>query len=109
MDSTANQDSSQGSTARTTNLPPVQTAGFGGMANNLMEPVKVLASFLTGMALVIGLSCLFGAFVRYMQHRVNPLAHPISSVVVLFVLGVLLLLLPLIYKLTDSGVPGTLD
>ena len=80
--------------------------GIGGIAYNLIGPVEVVASFLSGMAIIIGLTCLFGAFVRYMQYRVNPLAHPISTVVTLLILGVLLLLLPLIYKLTESGIPG---
>jgi hypothetical protein len=61
------------------------------------------------MSIVIGLTCLFAAFVRYMQHRVNPLAHPIGTVVTLLILGLLLLVLPLVYKLTESGVPGSIS
>ncbi len=84
---------------------PSATRGFGGVAVNLMEPVQVASGFLSSMAIIIGMTCLFGAFIRYMQHRVNPLAHPIGIVITLLILGILLLLLPLIYKLTDSGIP----
>lgn len=83
--------------------------GFGNVATNLLVPVHLVTSFLYGMSIVIGLVCLFAAFVRYMQYRVNPLANPISTVVTLLILGILLLVLPLVYKLTESGVPFTLS
>ncbi len=98
----ANQPANQN-----TSLPT--PTGFGGMASNLMQPVSLLSGFLSGAAVVIGITCLFGGFVRYMQHRVNPLAHPISTVVTLFLLGLILLVLPLIYKLTESGVAASID
>lgn len=82
--------------------------GLGDLAGNLMEPVSIVSGFLSGMSIIIGLTCLFGSFVRYMQYRVNPLANPIGTVITLLVLGLLLLLLPLIYKLTESGVPFSL-
>ena len=82
--------------------------GLGEVADNLMQPVSIVSGFLSGMAIVIGMACLFGSFVRYMQYRVNPLANPISTVITLLVLGILLLLLPLIYKLTESGIPFSL-
>ena len=86
----------------------VDTAGgFGGVADNLMVPVEVLSSIMSGASIVIGLTCLFGALIRYMQYRVNPLANPISTVITLLVLGIVLLCLPLIYKFTDSGIPSS--
>jgi len=98
--------------------PPTQLApkqrtdaggGFGGVANNLMQPVEITSAFLSGGAIVIGVTCLFAGFIRYLQYRVNPLAYPIGTVVTLFVLGIVLLLLPLIYKLTESGIPFSLS
>lgn len=85
--------------------PPVhhQLVGIGGVANNLMEPVTILANFIGTIAIIIGISFLFAAFVKYMQHRVNPLAVPISTVVLLLVMGICLLLIPFLYKLTTSG------
>jgi len=76
-------------------------AGVGAMANGLMEPVSVLTNFVMDGSMVVGIAFLFAAFVRYMQHRVNPLAAPTSSVVVLFIGGILLLLMPLAHKLTQ--------
>lgn len=82
-----------------------QPPSLGGVAADLMQPVSVVARFLYSMAIIIGLTCLFGAFVRYTQYRVNPLAHPIGTVVTLLILGIVLLLLPLLYKVTESGIP----
>lgn len=96
-----NPNHSRSSTSSKTAAP----IGFGEMADNLYEPIELLSGFLSSMSIIIGLTSLFGAFIRYMQHRVNPLAHPIGIVITLLVLGILLLLLPLVYKLTESGIP----
>ncbi len=79
--------------------------GFGDVANNLMEPVSVVSQFVSTGAIIIGMCCLFGSFLRYLQYRINPLAAPISSVLILLVIGIVLVLLPWTYKLTQSGVP----
>jgi choline-glycine betaine transporter len=78
--------------------------GLGAVANNLLEPITIFSSFVSTAATVIGLSFLFAAGVKYMQHRVNPLAIPLSTVVVLVVMGAILVLLPYVYLLTASGV-----
>jgi len=97
-------------------LPPIvaaasnynRYAGAGQVANNMMEPVSMLANFIGSMSVVLGISFVFAAFIKYMEHRVNPLATPISTIVLLFIMGIILVFLPLIYKLTDGGVPFTL-
>jgi RsiW-degrading membrane proteinase PrsW (M82 family) len=86
-----------------------QTSGFGAMANNLMEPVTIVSNFMASASIVIGVTCLFAGLIRYMQYRVNPLANPISTVIWLLVLGVVLLLLPFVYMLTESGIPFKLS
>jgi hypothetical protein len=82
--------------------------GFGEIATNLQEPVTLLANFIGTAAIVIGSSFIFGAFVKYMRHRINPYEVPISTVVILLIMGILLLCLPLAYKLTESGFPLTM-
>ena len=77
--------------------------GLGGFADSLMQPVHVISDFLSSMAVIIGMTCIFASFVRYMQHRVNPLAHPIGTVITVLILGILLVLLPLLNKLMDGG------
>jgi hypothetical protein len=86
----------------------VHGIGAGKVADNLMEPVSILANFIGSMSIVIGISCLLAGFLKYMQHRVNPLVAPISTVVVLVIMGIVLLCIPLAYKLTEGGVPISL-
>lgn len=81
-----------------------QPGSIGQLADSMMEPVSVLFKFVATTSLIIGASFLFAAFVRYMQYRVNPLATPISTVIILFFLGALLIALPLAYKLTGTNI-----
>ncbi len=79
--------------------------GVGQVAANILEPVTILSDFVGNASIIIGATSLFAAFLRYMQHRINPLASPISTVIVLLIIGIVLILLPLAYKLTDNGIP----
>jgi len=79
--------------------------GIGLVAGNMMAPVVVLSGFVSSACIIIGGTCLFASFLKYLQHRVNPLAVPISTVLVLFILGAVLVVLPLAYKVTESGIP----
>src|SRR5688572_13054181 len=81
------------------------SADLGQVADNLLEPVSVLSNFIGSASIVLGISFLFAALLKYMQHRISPLEVPISTIVMLVIMGVVLLLLPLAYKLTGSGVP----
>lgn len=82
-----------------------EMVGIGGMAEHLLEPVSVVSDFIGTASIVVGAACLFGSVIRYTQYRVNPLAFPLSTVVVLFIIGVILVLLPFTYKLTGYGIP----
>lgn len=81
--------------------------GFGYIAQSLIEPVNVISEFVATGAIIVGVSFIFSGFLRYLQYRVNPMASPISTVVVLLVMGVVLVCLPLAYKLTGAGIPYT--
>jgi hypothetical protein len=82
--------------------------GIGEIASNIQEPVTLLANFVGAAAIAIGSCFIFSALVKYMRHRVNPYEVPISTVVILLIMGILLLCLPMAYKLTESGFPLTL-
>ena len=82
--------------------------GAGKVADNMMEPVSILTNFIGSMSIIIGISCLFASFLKFMQNRVNPLVSPISTVIMLLIMGIVLLCLPLAYKLTEGGVPVSL-
>jgi hypothetical protein len=78
---------------------------MGEFAQELMGPVTVLSSFIGNASIIIGVMAVFGALLRYMQYKANPLASPISTVFVLLILGILLICLPFTYLLTGAGIP----
>lgn len=80
--------------------------GFGDIANNLLVPIAMMSSFLSAASLTIGIGFLLGSAVRFRQWRRNYMANSLSTVFFLFLLGVFLLLLPLVYHLTESGIPS---
>lgn len=82
-------------------LVMADTPSIGQFASQLMEPVSVLNRFFSTASLMVGIMCLFAAFFRYLQHRVNPLAQTLSSVIVLFILGLALIGLPFVHILFD--------
>lgn len=80
--------------------------GLGDIAGEWVRPVGILNNFIGSASLIIGVACLFGAFFRYRLYRMNSLASPLSSVVVLFILGLVLIGLPFLYMILN-GVPFT--
>lgn len=66
---------------------------LGQVAQNIMEPVTVVSQFMMTACFVIGGSFLFTSIIKYVEHRRNPLASPISTVVFLFIAGIILILL----------------
>lgn len=78
--------------------------GIGDIAKNLIEPVNIVSDFIASASFIVGASCIFAGFLRFMQYRVNPMMAPISTVMTLFILGIVLILLPFIYLLTESGI-----
>ncbi len=82
---------------------PSRPVGAGAVANNLLVPVTFGVNFVGSIALSLGICFIFAALIKYIRHRENPLAYPISTVVLLIIMGVLLLALPFSYKLTQGG------
>jgi choline-glycine betaine transporter len=78
--------------------------GMGRVADDLMDPVSVFSDFTSTISIMIGACFLFASVIKYMQHRVNPLAVPISNVVMLVIMAIVLILLPLAYKLTGGDI-----
>ncbi len=85
-----------------------QGTGLGGVAQNMMDPVTVVSDFIHSGCIVIGGAFLFASFVKYLDHRRSPLMVPISTVIFLFVAGLVLVLLPLVSYLTTNGIPYSL-
>lgn len=81
---------------------------MGALAENLMEPAAMLSEFISNGAIVIGITFLFASVIKYFRYRENPMAVPISDVVFLFIFGVLLICLPVAYKLLYTTPPVVL-
>ncbi len=78
---------------------------LGEVAQNITEPIEAVSGFVSIGCLLVGMACLFAALVKYFEHRKSPLSVPISMVVWLVIIGLLLLLLPFAYLITDNGIP----
>ena len=76
---------------------------LGQVAQNLMEPVDVLSSFVITACFAIGGAFLFTAVIKYFEHRRSPLMVPISTVIFLLIAGILLMLLPFLPLLMGSS------
>ncbi|OGT34943.1 MAG: hypothetical protein A3F11_06225 [Gammaproteobacteria bacterium RIFCSPHIGHO2_12_FULL_37_14] len=77
--------------------------GAGRVAETLLEPIGVLSDLISTVCFVIGGAFLFASLIKYIEHRRSPLMVPISTVVYLLIIGLILVLLPFISLLTDSG------
>lgn len=84
------------------------SVGIGEVASNILEPVSILSDFVHTICLVIGIAFLFTSLIKYIEHRNSPLMVPISTVVFLLIAGIILILLPFLSLLTDSGVSYSL-
>lgn len=82
-----------------------QRVGFGGVAQNLMEPVGFFSDFILSACLLIGGSFIFASIIKYFEHRRSPLMIPLSTVVFLLIAGIILILLPFLSLITEHGVP----
>ena len=81
---------------------------LGSIADNLMNPVGVMSSFVSSGCILIGGAFLFASIIKYVEHRRSPLMVPISTVIFLLFAGLLLIVLPLAYILTQNGLPPSL-
>lgn len=82
----------------------VEPISLGQVASNLMEPISVFSDFIHTACFVIGGSFIFASIIRYVEHRKSPLVMPISTIILMLILGIILLLLPYISLLTENGV-----
>ena len=81
-----------------------QPEGFGGVAEELMAPVGLMADFTYSACIVVGASFLFASLIKYIEHRRSPLMVPISTPVFLLIAGLVLVLMPFLSLLSSSAV-----
>jgi hypothetical protein len=76
---------------------------LGIMASNIIGPLEMASSFVAVACLLVSVSCLFAAVVKYFAHRRNPLAVPMGKVVWLIIVAIMLLLIPVSFVLSGHG------
>jgi len=72
--------------------------GLGDVASSIAQPIDMAGHLLSDVALLVGLVCLVASLFRYVQHRNNPLAFPLSTVVAFFLMGAAFVCFPIVYK-----------
>lgn len=82
--------------------------GIGNVAQNLMEPVSLMADFIDTACFVLGGSFILASVVKYFEHKRSPLMVPISTVVFLLIVGIVLVCLPFVALVTEHGIPYSL-
>lgn len=85
---------------QTNALPP---NSLGDLSDKLLFPMSVLTAALYNISLAIGVALLFGAFIQYRNHRKNPGQVLLSRPVTLLVFGLILLVLPIVVKFSESS------
>lgn len=85
-----------------------QELGAGKVAETLLEPISLLSDMISTTCFVIGGAFLFATIIKYIEHRRSPLMVPISTVIYLFLIGLILVLLPFVSRLTESGISYSL-
>lgn len=77
---------------------------LGDLSDKLLLPMSLLTSALYNMSLVIGIALLFGALIQYKNYRNNPSQVPLSRPITLLVFGVILVVLPILTKFSESAI-----
>lgn len=76
---------------------------IGSLSNNLMALASNVGSLVSGVCFVIGIGLLAGSLIQYRQHRRNRLMTPISKPIFMFILGAVLVCIPLLGHLAPGG------
>lgn len=75
----------------------------GSLGDNVMELAANVNSLVSGVCFVIGIGLLGGAAIQYKQHRRNRLMTPISKPIFMFILGAILVCVPLLGYIAPGG------
>lgn len=73
------------------------------VTENVMSVAANVASLAIGICFILGVAMVGGALIQYKQHKRNRLQVPISKPIVLFILGTVMLCVPLTAKITAGG------
>ena len=84
------------------NIDIFAVTNISQVANNLTIPFLWAKSFLSAGSIALGVSFLVSGIFRFFRFRQNPQESPLSSVIILIILGIALLIIPLSYKFSKQ-------
>lgn len=76
---------------------------LGDLSRGLMEPMAGLADLLHAIALVIGIGFLLSGLLQYHAYRQNAQQVRLSTPLLLFALGAVLVTIPMVQLWSESG------
>lgn len=76
---------------------------LGDLSDKLLLPMSLLTGALYNMSLAIGIALLFGSLIQYKNYRNNPSQVPLSRPITLLIFGVVLVVLPILTKFSESS------
>lgn len=82
------------------------TSGFasiGDWADAMMGPVSGLGHIMNAICFVSGVGFLLGGLLQFKYHRENPQQVRISTPIILFALGLVVIAFPIFAMLSESG------
>ncbi|MFM2322515.1 MAG: Dot/Icm secretion system protein IcmD [Pseudomonadota bacterium] len=85
------------------NASALASDSLGDLSDKLLLPLSLLTGALYNMSLAIGIALLFGALIQYKNYRNNPSQVPLSRPITLLVFGLILLILPILTKFSESA------
>ena len=80
---------------------------ISGIASNMQGTVSSVATIITQVALVVGLSLVCASFFKLKQHKDQPTQVPISNGVTLLVIGAALTVFPLLLPTANQAAFGS--
>jgi|GEM_PF-1260418 hypothetical protein len=77
--------------------------GLGDISRNALVPLDFLRHIFNIASILLGVFLLLNALMRYFRHRQNPHEAPLSTVIVLALCGILLIVIPVAYRLSQQA------
>lgn len=79
------------------------STSLGDIANTLLQPTALVTKLLLLACYVIGIALILMAFAQYKIHRQSPKLVPLSTPIILLVLGVIALMIPYVTNQFETG------
>lgn len=75
----------------------------GQVTKNLLTLFAGMNSIFSGICIIVGIGLVFASFIQYRQHKMNKLLVPISKPIMMFILGLVLIAIPILGHYTKGG------